>query len=481
MKKIALLIAVIGQVSVSLPGFADEARATSVRENPCAEDRLGRLRARIEKVRGVKFSSPIPCSVQDRSALAKKLQSEWDKKSPAEWDAAETRLRHFGLLPANLSLKDALLPVLGEQVIAYYDNVEKTLTLIRTKDDPIGEPADLGAAGDPLAEMTGFGFEEITLLHELDHGFEDQYSNLTQGLERRRGQNDAENAFMALVEGESTYLMIAALVDAAGATGTEVTADTLDSVLGELELSVSTSLIGSSFGNSPVVIRESLIFPYLLGFRFSRALAKRGGWPLLNAALLSPPESSRTILHPESYGGAPEEILRFEWPRADPFALTGWTILEDQVYGEQDVAILLGKGEPRGPIEPAEGWRGDRFRLYQRGENRGESLSAGIVEFDDEPRAILFELELRRRLGALGHRVHEVNRSGKRVVLVDGPVNPALSKSFSRDLMSARSWTETCPAVSWNGVLAGEPLHGTAPPAFQSPTGVNRSEVSAAQ
>lgn len=427
--------------------------------DPCAEERLAPLRARIEAARGLRFSGPVPCRVGTPETLARKLRTEWERRSPKEWEAVETRLHHFGLLPRDRSLESVLLPLLGQEIAAWYDYDEKALTLVR------------GRAGDPSAdegEVPGGGLlgagaeaalEEITLLHELDHGLADQVIGLADAVARRRGQNDAENAFLAVLEGQATWTMTLALLGDAAAGFDELPPESIDGMLEAMESATALSMSGGAMAGAPPAIRESLLFPYLDGFRFAVRLYLRGGADLLARTLRNPPETSRSILHPDEWGGHPEEPVRFGWPKENPFLAAGWTLVEDETWGEQDLAVLLGKGTAGAGGEEAVGWRGDRFRIFRNA--AGRTAAVGVTEWEDLPRAILFEAAIRERLERL-HRERRagrpasprglrsagpvVSRRGTRVFVVDG-APWALAEQTTAMLLTVDSWVERCPAL----------------------------------
>lgn len=427
--------------------------------DPCSEERLAPLRARIEAARGLRFTGPVPCRVGSPETLARKLRIEWERRSPKEWEAVETRLHHFGLLPRDRSLESVLLPLLGQEIAAWYDYDEKALTLVRGR---AGEPlADEGEI--PGSNLLGAGasaaLEEITLLHELDHGLADQVVGLADAVNRRRGQNDAENAFLAVLEGQATWTMTLALLGDAAAGFDDLPPESIDGMLEAMESATALSMSGGAMAEAPPAIRESLVFPYLDGFRFALRLYLRGGARLLADTLRHPPETSRSILHPDEWGGFPEESVRFGWPEKNPFLAAGWTLVEDETWGEQDLAVLLGKGTTGANGEEAAGWRGDRIRIFRNA--AGRTAAVGVTEWEDLPRAILFEAAIRERLERLDRARRAarpgssrgsrpggpvVSRRGTRVFFVDG-APWSLAERTTAMLIAVDSWIERCPAL----------------------------------
>ena len=191
---------------------------------------------------------------------------------------------------------------------------------------------------------------EIVLAHELTHALEDQRFGLR--LAGAVGDDDAQLAYLALVEGSATALMLRYAQRYF----------TAEEALG--------GLLGSAFqdtGDLPPFLEAQLVFPYEGGRAFVEDLVRRGGgsWKLVDVAdRFRPPASTEQILHPDAY-------LRVEQPVRVPLALgsvlgSGWTRAAAGTWGELQTRELLATAGGGGAAAAAQGWGGDRYELWRR-------------------------------------------------------------------------------------------------------------------
>jgi hypothetical protein len=126
------------------------------------------------------------------------------------------------------------------------------------------------------------------------------------------------------------------------------------------------------FRRAPLVLRETLIFPYLQGAEFMHWWKKGGRAPMPSGAQM--PVSTEQVLHPERYarGDVPVPIV---------FPAEAGVEYED-VLGESEIRVILamlaGSDEVQ-TVLPI-GWGGDRYRLYRSA--RGPALVWYLV-WDD--------------------------------------------------------------------------------------------------
>jgi len=283
---------------------------------------------RVERIRTLRFRRrPRAVEVPPAQARREGLE-DLDRSYPgSERRADEEVLKLLGLLEPSIDLRRVSASVFGEAVAGYYDPRTKRLRIVRG------------------AQTSNRVLEEITLAHELTHALEDQRFGLD--LEDTSGSDDAALAQLALVEGSATAVM---LTYAERHFSTEQT-------LGGL-----FSSLGQDTGDLPPFVEAQLLFPYVAGQGFVQRLYRTGadGWSVLdNAYRFRPPASTEQVLHPEKY-------LRVEQPervrvRARGVLGAGWKRLAAGTWGEWATGELL-----RDP-GPAEGWGGDRYELWQRG------------------------------------------------------------------------------------------------------------------
>ena len=237
------------------------------------------------------------------------------------------------MLPDSLDLRALLVRVLEEQVVGYYDPKSKTLYVV--------QGADSAAAA-------------VTLRHELVHALQDQHRDLDSVL-ALRGQSDRVSAAQAALEGQATWVQLRGGADAPAPTAAEWSR-TRASIRANMD---RTPVLESA----PLIVRETLLFPYLSGAELAR---RRVGDGHPDSLVLRLPTSSEQVLHAERYvrldaalGDLPVQVTL-------P-APTGGTVTAQNTLGEFETRLVL--YQQLGELEPAAnasaGWGGDRWAIVQ--------------------------------------------------------------------------------------------------------------------
>lgn len=294
---------------------------------------------RVEALRGLEFARlPEPVSVTPEQARRDGL-ADLDRSYPAARRRADEEiLKLLGLVEPDLDLRELSGSVFGEGVAGYYDPRTKRLRTVRG------------------AEAGSRVLAEIVLAHELTHALEDQRLPLELD-ELGGGSDDAELAYLSLVEGAATALMYRYAERHF----------TREETLG--------GLLGAAFqdtGSIPPFLQTQLTFPYVGGEAFVNVLLERAGgrWDLVDTAYrLRPPASTEQVMHPERYlrGDAPARVRL----RLKPVLGQGWMRAAASTLGELQTRELLAGGGGGGAADAAEGWGGDRYELWQSPEARG--------------------------------------------------------------------------------------------------------------
>ena len=100
------------------------------------------------------------------------------------------------------------------------------------------------------------------------------------------------------------------------------------------------------FDQSPLYLRESLLFPYAQGLRFQQAVVVKMGNDGFTSVFTTPPDTTQEILHPDLY------LQRLATPRVQPVVKlpdTGggkrwakdWKVISEGTAGEFDHQMLL--------------------------------------------------------------------------------------------------------------------------------------------
>lgn len=195
---------------------------------------------------------------------------------------------------------------------------------------------------------------EKTLIHELTHIMQSNFSiPYTPTF-------DGEKARAALIEGD------ARLMEEAYANQT---------IKGSITLQFAPAKAYReypeiSFDSEPKALPESIsrlnYFPYEYGLKFAKALYSKGGWEIINMAYGNPPTTTEQVMHPEKYL-ANETCIEAESP---PISREDLQVMKNERFGEYFILVMLNKWIPSAEAsKAAEGWGGDNFTYYERGDD----------------------------------------------------------------------------------------------------------------
>jgi hypothetical protein len=352
---------------------------------------LADLAARAETARGLRFPAPIDAERLAPERVRSVLAEELDVAASAADFARMEALEHsLGLLPTDVSLREALLDFQAGAVAGFYTPLRRRLYVVY--DGPL-EPAL------PPDVATVF-------VHELVHALQGSHSQLLDVLIGLDDHDDLAFALGALLEGDA---LLAAFRDREAQTGV--------ARLAARELWADLDLEGSAAPGpeAPRLLRESFLLQYPLGYAIAEALAARGGSAALDGALRDPPLSSEALLHPEAYlGDAARTSLPWLELEAEALGAPECRVLARNSFGELGLRIWVrehGLSEARA-AGAAAGWDGDRAAVLDCPEGR---RVLWLAQLDAEVDAAELESAARAARSGLG-----VERRGRRVLLARG-------------------------------------------------------------
>jgi hypothetical protein len=242
-----------------------------------------------------------------------------------------------------------MLELLTEQVVGYYDPATKVLYVVD------------GAEASMV---------NITVTHELVHALQDQYLNL-DSIQKITGDNDRQVAAQAVIEGQATFEQVQAML------GSNNLAATLpggwDRVRDMIREGQSAMPV---FSSAPMIIQETLIFPYLSGAEFMRRFEEtRPG----KVTFDSMPVSTEQILHAASYFENRDAPTRVTLPELSGGAKPVYS----NNLGEFETRLFLFQHlqDQNAAIRGAAGWDGDRFALF---ETKGGDGIAWVTAWDSK-------------------------------------------------------------------------------------------------
>jgi hypothetical protein len=304
---------------------------------------------------------PIEHSVKKVFITRDKVNSELRKKfdedkSNKRMERSELVLKKFGLLDNDFNLRPFLLSLLTEQIAGFYDNKTKTMNLL---------------------DWVPIDQQKPVMAHELTHALQDQKVGLNkwEDLEpdsvaknvdedtKHIQTDETDTAREAVLEGQAMVSFADYMLKPSGKTLKDVPQVGEQLVNGAGDMSDSPVL-----ARAPLILQESLLFPYTEGLRFEQAvLIKAGVQRAFTGVLDTPPNTSAEIMHPADYlSRKPEPLLAL--PDIHPtLEATGYEPYDVGVMGELDVqmtAELFG-GKPLAEALAPE-WDGGVYYAAQR-------------------------------------------------------------------------------------------------------------------
>ncbi len=283
--------------------------------------------------------------------LMHQLQNDRDAK---RLQSSELVLKKFGLLDRDFQLKPFLIQLLREQIAGYYDDKTKTVNLL----DWI-----------PPEE------QKPVLAHELTHALQDQHIHLEkwdreddQPIPKNVQQDnehiatDEEDTVRdAVVEGQAMAVFVDYVLAPSGKTilTAPQLADKMNQAMGDTSDS-------PTLANAPLLLQRSLVFPYIEGLNFVRAVWTAKGRQAAFAGMLDhPPSSTYEIMNPAAYlTHAPVPLLRM--PDLHSLIDSQYRPYDIGVMGEFDVQVmaeLFGGQAAAAALAPA--WRGGIYYTAQ--------------------------------------------------------------------------------------------------------------------
>jgi len=303
---------------------------------------------------------PIQHSVKrkliTRDEVNKYLSGKFDQDEGAKrLERAEIVLKKFGLLDRDFHLRPFLISLLTEQVAGFYDNKTKTVNLLDWIDVEDQKPV---------------------LAHELTHALQDQKVDLTKWSEvgsndiaknmeednRHIQTDEGDTARDAVAEGQAMVVFLDYTLRPLGKT----LADSPE-LADKMKDSVSDPGGSPILARAPLLLQQSLLFPYSEGLSFEDAILLKAGRDAAFAGVLAnPPASTFEILHPAAYmKHVPVPVLRL--PDIHPLLDAEYMPYDVGVMGEFDVRILaelFGGREIADALTPE--WNGGIYYAAQK-------------------------------------------------------------------------------------------------------------------
>lgn len=291
-----------------------------------------------------------------RTEVVKYLEKKMhDDKDAKRMERSAIVLKKFGMLDEDFQLQPFLVSLLKEQIAGYYDSKTKTVNLL----DWIAPDA-----------------QKPVLAHELTHALQDQHVNLNKwedksdiGLSHNVAQDNQhiatdedDTAREAVLEGQAMAVLVDYELKPTGhsiLTNPEAVLKKADQQGSEADSPV--------LARAPLVLKESLLFPYSQGLKFEvQMLEDKGASGAFAGVLDNPPASSYEIMNPEAYEHHVKAPV-LTMPDVHDLLDADYSPYDVGVMGELDVHMLtelFGGEQVAAVLTPA--WDGGIYYVVQK-------------------------------------------------------------------------------------------------------------------
>lgn len=349
------------------------ARITSAQ----AESLIREVSGTVERLRQLKFKTPVAVEVIDGATARKEFEAEIDDKERERARHTRDAWVHLGLVPEKTDLVASELDLAETDVLGYYQSGSKVFRLL-----------------SHVAERDA----RSVMAHELTHALEDQHYDL-EALQKRALNEDHAVAIRAVVEG-SAMVTTLAMQQRQGGIGKA-----------REEAARASQERAKTVAGKPSFVQMRLMLPYTLGFSF---LLRGKPWEWLfdgvrmddiARAYADPPHSTREVLHPESYWSRGRQAARHvPLPDLSKTLGPGFSLALTGSIGELGLTLLTGsqlKAEgfyvllpTRWTTQGATGNAGDIYQHYVNGEKK---VTVFLTRWETSLDADEFQKSLRLR------------------------------------------------------------------------------------
>src|SRR5436309_8591395 len=316
---------------------------------------------------GFAIKNPVKRELASRDVVQKYVESRLSEDEDAKrLERSEIVLKKFGLLPRDFDLHTFLVGLLREQVAGYYDVRTKTIYLLDWLDAEAQQPV---------------------LAHELTHALQDQNYDLKKwsspGDQREQSdkkddrfeydEDEEQMARNAVAEGQAMVTLIDYMLQPTGHTLAD--SPQFGRVMRD---AMGKATDSPMLERAPLMLRESLLYPYRDGLDFEQELLSAGGKSLaFNGAFKQPPQNTHEILDPADYL---KRAVIPPLPIPDLRDALGKAYEKYDVgsVGEFDVSVILKQFSDNGAsAKLAPAWRGGSYYAARKSGSSKTSIAIG--------------------------------------------------------------------------------------------------------
>lgn len=316
-----------------------------------SQQEIGEVMKRLAAIRDLKFKEDVSIVMEKKEEIRKHIDAilleNYGEEKLKNMSLAYAKL---GLLPAGIDLKRTLLNLYSEQAVGLYNPKAKKIILEQESSRGI-----LSQGGDYIESA----LNETGIVHELTHALQDQNFPLAT----RLGPSDNDDralAFRSIAEGDAVLTELAFFIERLDETALANIREVVQ---------VDSAELRRVLADAPAAIADRLHFSYAAATALVHRLFKEKSWLGINLLYRFPPLSTEQVLHPEKYFDLPDPPTKVQLKDLSALFPSGWTEIENNTLGELMVQCLFKEffSEEEAKVV-ANGWDGDRFVAFQRGD-----------------------------------------------------------------------------------------------------------------
>jgi len=278
---------------------------------------------------GLPIKSSVKRQLTTRVAVESYLNEKFQEDEGAKkLQRGEIVLKKFGLLDRDFDLKPFLLALLKEQIEAYYDSKTKTVNLL---------------------DWIAVDEQKPVLAHELTHALQDQHVDLEKWGDQtptdvslnyqddvdHLAKDEFDTAREAVAEGQATAVMMDNILKPMGKSLIK-DPEVVDFIKNQMAGSENSPVLA----RAPLLLSESLLFPYREGLSFEQDIwMDQGQKAAFAGALDRPPSSTWEIINPREFEQAKVPVVPL-MPDIHPIVDTTYKPYDIGQVGELDLHIL---------------------------------------------------------------------------------------------------------------------------------------------
>jgi hypothetical protein len=305
---------------------------------------------------GLPIKSTVKRQIRTRAEVEAYLTEKFNEDEDAKrLQRGEIVLKKFGLLDKDFDLKPFMLALLKEQIEAYYDAKTKTVNML---------------------DWVSVDDQKSVLAHELTHALQDQHVDLEKWSDQTPNEvsinyrddqdhlakDEMDDAREAVSEGQATAVQ---MDDMLKPKGMSLVKD--PEVVDLIKQGMAASDSSPVMARAPLLLSESLLFPYREGLSFEQELWMDKGQTAAFAGTLDhPPTSTWEIINPRAFEQHKVPVIPL-LPDIHPLVDKTYRPYDIGQVGELDLHILaklFGGDEAARELTPQ--WDGGIYWAGQR-------------------------------------------------------------------------------------------------------------------